>query len=242
MGAFDLPRDRVFEIAEADFRVEASAHPFERDNLGAAAAHWRTEHAANPALFDGRIMLFSSLRFDGRVLRGACHEVAYSTFLYWRGVPEAAGAEHCFGHAIPVSSDGRLIAIKMGPRTAGAGKVYFAAGSFEPVDVVNGRLDIVGNMAREVGEETGLDLAAARQEARWHAWSRDGRTVIFKRFVLALTAEEIVAAIDAHVAAESDPEIVGAVVIRDAEDLPAALAPQMPPLIAWHFANPEFAL
>ena len=43
-----------------------------------------------------------------------------------------------------------LVAIRMGAHTVNAGKVYFAAGSFEPEDFPDGVVDAHGNMAREV--------------------------------------------------------------------------------------------
>ena len=66
---------------------------------------------------------------DG-VLAGHCHEVNYASFLYWKR-NRAGTAEHVFAHPALVSRDNALIAIRMGPRTANPGAVYFAAGSFE---------------------------------------------------------------------------------------------------------------
>ena len=47
------------------------------------------------------------------------------------------------------------------PTPSIAGRVYFAAGSFEPVDFRDGLVDVDFNMIREVREETGLDLSGA---------------------------------------------------------------------------------
>ena len=38
---------------------------------------------------------------------------------------------------------------------------------------------------------------------------------------------------------ETDPEIVGPVIIRHAADLPEGLSPHMKPLIEWHFAGED---
>ena len=54
------------------------------------------------------------------------------------------------------------MAIRMAAHTVNAGRVYFAAGSFEPSDFRDGLVDADGNMVREVREETGLDIAGAR--------------------------------------------------------------------------------
>ena len=50
-----------------------------------------------------------------------------------------------------MTRDGALLAIRMGANTVNPGSVYFAAGSFEPVDFPNGVKPISEhNMAREV--------------------------------------------------------------------------------------------
>ena len=92
-------------------------------------------------------------------------------------------------------------------------------------------------MAREVREETGLDLDAARRGGLCHALSTDTGTVIFRRYHLDMTADEIAARIDGFVAGESEPEIDGPVIIRNAADLPDGLMPHMKPLIDWHFGG-----
>ena len=63
-----------------------------------------------------------------------------------------------------------------------------------------------------------------------------------RRYFLDQPAKEIVARIRAHVAAESDPAIDEAIVIRDAAYLPPGLMAHMPPLIDWHFARAQDAL
>ena len=65
-----------------------------------------------------------------------------------------------------VTKDNALIAIRMAAHTVNAGRVYFAAGSFEPEDFPDGRVDAHGNMVREVTEETGLDISGVRRGER----------------------------------------------------------------------------
>lgn len=171
------------------------------------------------------------------MLTGTCHAVRYSTFLYWRGMIEESGAEHCFAHAMLVSSDNALVAVRMGSHTVNAGQVYFAAGSFEPEDFRDGRADIHYNMAREVAEETGLDISEARHADSYLCYSANGRTALFRRYDLDATADDIAERITEFVAQEAEPEITGPVVIRDARDLPDDLAPHMLPIVDWHFGK-----
>lgn len=236
--SFDLPRNTIVPVDAVDVRLDAGPHPFESANLAAIEENWLRETAANPALFDGQVVLLSRLAYAGGSLAGRCHAVRYATFLHWRRHRETAPAEHVFAHAVLVSRDGALVAVRMGRHTANAGRVYFAAGSFEPVDFPGGRVDLHANMAREVGEETGLSIDAVPREERFHFISIPNGTVIFKRYFVDAPAADIADAIRLHVAGEADPEIEGPVVIRDRDGLPDGLAPQMRPLIDWHFTNP----
>jgi 8-oxo-dGTP pyrophosphatase MutT (NUDIX family) len=234
---FDIPRGVILPVERVDVALDPGPHPFEQMHGAAVEANWARETAANPALFDGRMALLSRLAYRGGSLEGACHVVRYATFLHWRRTRPTRDAGHAFAHAVPVTSDGVLVAARMGPRTANAGRVYFAAGSFEPEDFRDGKVDVDRNMAREVAEETGLAIGGLDRDARCHAWSGDAGTVIFRRYRLPMTAGEAEAAIRAFVAAQADPEIEAPVLIRSACDLPEGISPHMRPLIAWHFST-----
>jgi 8-oxo-dGTP pyrophosphatase MutT (NUDIX family) len=237
--SFDLPRDVILPVDEIDVRLDPAPHPFERQNLPAIEQNWRHETAINPHIFDGAVALLSELSYREGRLAGRCHIVRYATFMYWRRHRAAENAGHAFAHAMLVSSDGALVAIRMGPHTVNAGRVYFAAGSFELEDFRDGRVDVAYNMRREVGEEIGIDLAEADTEPgrRHYLLSTQSGTVIFRRYRARLTANELVNRINAFLAGEEQPEIAGPVVIHSASDLPDNLAPHMKPLVEWHFSH-----
>ncbi|RWO80267.1 MAG: hypothetical protein EOS18_13885 [Mesorhizobium sp.] len=237
--SFDLPRNIILPVDAVDVRLDPGPHPFERDNAQAIAENWRRETAANPALFDGTVVLLSALGYRDNSLVGRCHAVRYSTFMLWRGNRQVAGAEHAYAHAMLVAGDNALVAIRMASHTVNAGRVYFAAGSFEPTDFRDGLVDVDFNMIREVREETGLDLAGAARGRRYYALSTATGTVIFRRYREAASADEIAQRISAFVATEAEPEIDGPVIIRSADDLPDGLMPHMKPLIEWHFADKD---
>lgn len=239
--SFDLPADTILPVRGVRVRLDEAPHPFELASAEAIEENWRRETRANPALFDGRVALLSSLTLDDGMLSGRCHIVRYATFLLWRRRRPVGGAGHAFTHPVLVGSDNALLAIRMGPKTVNAGAVYFAAGSFEPTDFRDGKADLEFNMRREVKEETGIDIAHVRHEPLYHVLSKESGTVLFRRYLFDRTADELAEEVRAHVANEADPEIEGPVVIRSAADLPDRLAPQMPDLIGWHFggANSE---
>lgn len=235
--AFDVPRGVMLPIDDVEVRLDPAPHPFEIEHAAAIEDNWHREKTAKPALYDGRMVLLSALSLRGTRLEGQCHTIRFATFLHWRRHRASANAEHAYAHAALVSSDNALVAIRMGAHTVGAGQVYFAAGSFEPMDFKDGLVDLHFNMAREVKEETGVDLDGLQRDTNYRIWSENAGTAIFRRYHLDDTADSIAARIRRFVAADADPEIEGPVVIRHAEDLPEGLAAHMLPIVRWHFSQ-----
>lgn len=233
-AAFDIPPDVILPVDMVDVWLDPAPHPFETGRQDAIAQNWRDEVLANPALFDGKVVLLSELAYRDRRLIGRCHAVGYSTFMYWRR-DRGETASHAFAHAVLVSSDNALVAIRMAANTVNPGRVYFAAGSFEPCDFFDGKVDVHFNMAREVREETGIDIGNARRSAGYYALAVTSGTVIFRTYHLSTTADETAEAIRNFVAGEESPEIDGPVIIRHAGDVPQGLMPHMPAIIDWHF-------
>jgi 8-oxo-dGTP pyrophosphatase MutT (NUDIX family) len=158
--------------------------------------------------------------------------------MLWRKTRPLDSAEHAYAHAVPVTSDNALVLIRMASHTVNAGRVYFAAGSFEPQDFRGGVAEIDFNMMREVGEETGLDLAGCERDPIYHLRSSEGASVIFRRYYLDEPAEAVAERIRAFVAAEREPEIEGPVIVRSPSGLPPGLALHIPSMIEWHFGDP----
>jgi len=85
-------------------------------------------------------------------------------------------------------------------------------------------------------EETGIDLAGTRRDAGLHLLRAGASVLLFRRHYIDREAEAIAEDIRSHVARDPDPEIEGAVIVRDG-DLPEPTVRHMPPLVAWHFAE-----
>jgi 8-oxo-dGTP pyrophosphatase MutT (NUDIX family) len=236
---FDIPRNRILPVDCVEVRLDASPHPFELANEAAIEKNWLAEKAANPALFDGTVVLLSGLTYKAARLEGVCHAVRFATFMHWRKNRAVSAAEHAYAHAMLVSRDDALIAIRMGAHTVNAGRVYFAAGSFEPIDFVEGVADLHFNMVREVDEETGIDISHLVRGKRYHTLSTESGTVIFRRYYIDENADIIAEAIRDFVDGDPEPEIEGPVIIRGPDDRPEGLMPHMGPLIEWHFSVTE---
>jgi 8-oxo-dGTP pyrophosphatase MutT (NUDIX family) len=225
----------VIPVSRIRLEVLPQAHPLFEPSGREIETNWKREVEANPALFDGQMVFFRRFHLSGDTVHGEGHVVGYSGFLWWRRQVDRDGGIHAFAYPVLAGSDGALVAITMGPHTANPGQVYFAAGSLEPQDVVDGRCDLEANMRREVLEETGLDLAACRTGQGYHALRLDRTIVICKLYFFDITADEISARISEHIATGKDDEICGAVVIRSADPTAYRYNAAMLPVIDWFF-------
>ena len=227
--------NEIFAVRTLDLKVSRDPHPFHLAEQAAAAENWAREIAANPALFDGKMVLQRRVDISDGVIAGRAHVVPFSTFLWWRKTRQAEAAVHLFGLPVILSSDGAVIAIRMGRHTANPGRVYCAAGSLDPGDIVDGRCDVDGNMRREVLEETGLDLDEAQAGAGFMALHSVSTVTLFRTYRFAETAEKMIARIAAHIATEAEPEIDEALAITSADPVLHDYPPFMPIILAWIF-------
>ncbi|MBL0374370.1 NUDIX hydrolase [Rhizobium sp. KVB221] len=229
------PEGVIFEPGAIRLAVLDGEHPWHCSRRTEVAENWAREIDANPHLYDGQMVFQRQLSFSNGALEGRAHMIPFSAFLHWRKQRQGPDAYHLFGLPVVMSSDGALIAIRMGAHTANPGRVYCAAGSMDRHDVVDGLCDLDGNMRREVLEETGLDLAAAVAGAGYHALHALNTVCVFRVFRFPATAASMLEIIAAHVAADPQPEITGAVAIRDADPAAYDYAYFMPPILRWLF-------
>lgn len=230
-----LPEGRVVPLRAVRLAYRPEPHPFHLANAERARRNWRREKALRPKLFDGKVALASAIALDDGTFAAECHLVPFSTFLLWRRERPVIGAFHVFAMPLLVTSDGALIVVRMARHTANAGRIYAPSGSFDAADLSGGGFDIAGNIRREVAEETGLDLAMAMQLGGDAVLIQNTIVTLGREFRLAFSAAQILARIDAHIAAQDDPEIDAAFVLRRPGDIDGRYAEHMAPFIDWHF-------
>ncbi len=232
-----LQQNSLIPVDRVELVHTGRTHPFHAANRQASAENWLNETRALPALFDGPVMLASSVAIEGGVLSAECHIVPYSTFLLWRRSPPAKGALHIFAMALPVGSDGGVLAGRMAGHTANAGVVYCASGSFDRDDIVDGRFDADRNMRREVAEETGLDLREAEAEPGYRILAMDRHVVIVRVHRFARTAAELVGRVERHIAAQAESELSEALAITAADEVTSQFGSHMRPVLEWQFSR-----
>jgi 8-oxo-dGTP pyrophosphatase MutT (NUDIX family) len=229
------PEGTVFPISSHRLRVVEGPHPWVSANEAAIAANWEREVAANPALFNGRMVLQHTLSFSAGHIEGRAHMVPFAAFLYWRRAGRAAGAHHLFAMPMICTADGALMAIRMAETTANPGRVYSPAGSLDASDVVNGFCDLEGNMRRETLEETGLVLDDMQANPVWRALHVTNGVAVFRVFRSHLTEAEMRKQVMLHVADDPQPEISELVAIRSADPEGHNYSPFMLPALDWFF-------
>jgi 8-oxo-dGTP pyrophosphatase MutT (NUDIX family) len=235
---------RILEVAELDFRLVPHVWPFRVERAAGIAAHWEERKAAQPALYDGRVLLLGrhgfETRADGTIaLRGEYFETDFSAFLAWRdfGFP---GPEVCNGFSMAAlrTSDGAFILGEMAGHTSNPGAIYFAAGTPDRQDVFGDRVDLEASATRELEEETGIPAGETTYDSRWIVVHAPPRVACMKIMRLGMSAEAAKARIDAFLASEDRPELAAVHIARGPDDLdPARALPFVQDFLRWAFAQ-----
>jgi hypothetical protein len=201
-------------------------------------ARFATLQRAQPALWNGRVLILHHYSIAGSVFRGSWTSADYASFLVWKdwGFPEA-GVRDCFAQAVLYSADGAYLLGVMAPHTANAGQIYFPSGTPDPNDVVGTTVDFDRNAWREVAEETGLTAADLTSDAGWLT-VLDGATIAHHKIMRSHeNAETLRARILAFLAHEPRPELCDIRIVRG----PADLDPMMPSFVT-AFLNHMWAM
>ena len=90
-------------------------------------------------------------------LKGVYFETDYADFVAWAhfGHP-GESVDNCFAMAALLCADGAFLLGEMAQHTFSAGEIYFPAGTPDPNDVFDGKVDLEASARRELFEETGV--------------------------------------------------------------------------------------
>lgn len=220
------PAYRLDPVERIALRLTDDAWSFAQDNAAEIAKHWAGMTAANPTLFNGNVLLMAGGGLTDGFFQADLIEVDYASFITWRDWGWCDTSVHdCYGCAVIVSSDGALIMGRMASHTVNGGLIYPPGGSLTREDLLpDGSVDMVGSIARELAEETGLDAADADPDGFYLAAS-DQRLAIGQVLRFALTAEELAARVQSHIASEEQPELSHVIIMRDVTDVDPKLMP-----------------
>ena len=225
-----MPSREIRRVAAIDYHPTPYDWVFAREEAARIDAFWDAALAEKPALFDGRVLVAHRVSLhpgEGGRLSAEAFETGYKPFLAWRefGFP-GAPVSNLFAMGALRSADGAYMLGRMGAGTTSAGKLYFPAGTPEPSDIRDGRVDLEGNILRELEEETGIAPGAVVFEPSWTLVFDDARLACMRGVRSALDAEAMVERFAAFRATQADPELDALVPVRSPDDLDAARMPE----------------
>jgi 8-oxo-dGTP pyrophosphatase MutT (NUDIX family) len=226
----DIP---VIPLTRLDMRYKRAPWPFAIERRAEIDAHFAHACAANPALWNGRILLMHHWSIAQGVMSGAYTDADFASFLAWRdfGFPDTT-VFNCFPMAGLQAADGAYLLGVMGEHTANHGKIYFPAGTPEPADIVEGAVDLGGGVMRELTEETGLTAADVEIADGWTLVEVGTRLALMKQMRARENADELRDRILDHLAREERPELSGIRIVRGLADVDPE---RMPPWITGFF-------
>ena len=238
-------RNGIFSVARLETAFRPAPWDFARDEAARIDAHWQKRLAEKPKLFDGRVLLLRGAEIldlaGGGLFRGAFFETDFRNFLAWRdfGFPDRE-VFNCFSMAALRSNDGAWLLGEMGPHTAVAGKIYFAAGTPDPSDIFGDQVDLAASVAREMEEETGFSPREAPASPGWRLVVDGQRIACMQERVLALTAEEACLRAEKFIAADPEAELARLHAVRGVADIDAERMPEFTQVFFRHaFAASE---
>ena len=214
----------VTPIDRLDLAFEPAPWPFADERRAAIGAYFAELQRQKPAMWNGRVLLLHRHELRDGVFRGAYLETDYASFSAWRHWrADDAGVNDCFGAGALISADGAVLLGVMGAHTANAGWIYFPAGTPDPNDVIDGKVDLDFSVARELKEETGIDIADVAPVPGW-TMVQDGQLIVqIKTLRSALTADELRVRMLAHLASEAEPELADIRIVRGPADVDSAM-------------------
>jgi 8-oxo-dGTP pyrophosphatase MutT (NUDIX family) len=229
--ASDIP---IVRVERLEMRVAPRPWPFAQARRAEIDRHFAMLQRAKPALWNGRVLLLHDHAIEGGVFRGGFLETDFASFIAWRDwdCPDR-GIWNCFSLGALRGTDGGFLLGVMAAHTVNAGKIYFPAGTPDPDDIVGEHVDLLGNIWRELKEETGLTPADLIAEEGWYSVLAGPRIAQVKILRARETTVAMRARILAHLAREREPELADIRVVRG----PADLDPMMPSFITAFLAH-----
>jgi 8-oxo-dGTP pyrophosphatase MutT (NUDIX family) len=223
----------IFPVTSLDLRYEPQPWRFADERRAEIDAHFASIKADKPEVWNGHVLLMHRWSLEGAALHGAYMAVDFASLLAWRdfGFPDRA-IFNCFGMAALRAADGAYLLGEMASTTANAGRIYFPAGTPDPEDVADGKVDLAGNVMRELAEETGLTAQDVEVAPSWTCVHVGPRLAMMREMRAAASADDLRARILEHLPNDPHQELSDIHIVRG----PADLDPQrMPPWITGYF-------
>lgn len=210
----------VVKVETCELRVGRERWPWAVAKADAIALSWQLQQIRNPSYFNGGIQILTRYRIEDGAFKGTFAATDFASFLHWRGerYPDDS-VRDCFGCAILRSAEGHLLLGRQATGNLNADRAYCPGGFIDPVDVLDGVIDIDGSVTREIAEETGLDVSALKRTPGYLIIAADASIAIGIEYLSELFSEQLRAQITRHIERQATPELAGAVIVRETPDV-----------------------
>jgi 8-oxo-dGTP pyrophosphatase MutT (NUDIX family) len=214
----------VYHVDRVDLTFEPRAWDFADERRVEIDAFFAEQVRLKPAMWNGRVLMLYRPAVNNGVFSGAYLETDYASFSAWGrwGRPET-GVYDCFGSAAMLSADGAFLLGRMGPHTFNAGQIYFASGTPDLGDIIDGKVDLEFNVRRELMEETGLEIGEFAEEPGWTTLIDGGLIGHLKVLRSSEKATVLRERILDIMSREEQPELSDIVIARGVADLDPAM-------------------
>jgi 8-oxo-dGTP pyrophosphatase MutT (NUDIX family) len=215
---------QIRHVKQLDLSLTPTPWAFAEEHRAEIEAHFATVREAKPAVWNGRVLLCRNPRVEDDVYRADYFETDFASFLAWRdwGFPDKS-VFNSFGAGALRSADGTFVLGRMNGHTANAGRIYFPAGTPDPNDVADGRVDLAASVMREVEEEIGLTHADYHASDHWTIVETGQVAACFRLLASPLATPELRERIETFLRSETTPELSGVKLVRSAADFDTAM-------------------
>jgi 8-oxo-dGTP pyrophosphatase MutT (NUDIX family) len=218
----------VFHVDGLDLNFKQKSWAFAIERAAEIETYFAERQRETPALWNGQVLLLHRQVLSEGIFHGDFLQTDFASFTAWHtwGMPEA-GVRDCFAAAGLISADGAFLLGVMGGHTFNSGRIYFPCGTPDPSDIRDGKVDFEFSVARELKEETGLDVAEFAAEPGWTTVVDGGLIGQIKLLRSPQSADDLRARIVRQLAAEAQPELADIRIVRG----PTDFDPKMPDFV-----------
>ena len=210
--------------------------PFAEERQADISAYFDALQSRKPSIWNGRVLLLRHYELADGVFRGAYSETDFASYSAWRDWGrQTAQAFDCFSAGAVIAADGAAILGVMAAHTYSAGCVYFPCGSPDPDDLVGGKVDLDFSLRRELTEETGFVAEEFEAAPGWTTVIDGNLIAQIKTLRSRESAETLRARMEAHLAAEAQPEVSEVRIVRGPADFDPAMPRFVTAFLQYHF-------
>ncbi len=182
-------------------------------------------------LFNGRVLLLGRRAIETApngvlTLSGAFFETDYADYLAWEEFGDVEEpVSNCFSMAAIRGDDGAFLLGEMAQHTVNAGQIYFPAGTPDPSDIFDDKVDLEASARRELLEETGVNADEASVAPGWTLVLTPRRIACMKLMTLSVSAAALKTQVDAHLASDPHAELSRMHIVRGPRDIDETRVP-----------------